>query len=180
MKTLIFNGSPREKGSTKKLVSILAGYLKGECKIIDAYKSRISPCIDCRYCMNKKGCAAKDEMQEIYDYIHDCDNIVIASPVYFSGLTPPIVSIGSRLQRLYCGRMFRNEYFTQKLKKGAVILTRDGDGAPDIAIRTAKIFLKQMYCDSIYEAEVFCGENPDDAERLKEIAVYFNNMQKGR
>lgn len=174
MKTLIINGSPRNNGNTQRLVSMLTQELKGEQKIINAYKSDISPCIDCRYCFKQNGCSITDDMQEIYKYIGECDNIVIASPVYFSGLTPPIVSIGSRLQTLYCGRTFRREQFTDKLKKGAVILTRDGDGEPDMAIRAARIFLRQMYCSDILKEEIFCGEGSDDAMRIKKTADLLN------
>lgn len=83
MKTLIFNGSPRKNGDTMTLVNEFIKYLDGEYKIIDAYDSNIKPCIDCRYCWENKGCCQNDEMQKVYDYIQECDNILIASPIYF-------------------------------------------------------------------------------------------------
>ena len=73
MKTLIFNGSPRKNGDTVSLIRKVTEGLEGEYKIVNAYYCNISPCIDCRYCRRKPGCAIQDEMQEIYDYIEDCD-----------------------------------------------------------------------------------------------------------
>ena len=103
MKTLILNGSPRVHGDTVSLINLLIKSLYGEYLVVDAYKSNISPCRDCRYCWENPGCAIKDEMQVIYSYIEDCDNIVIASPLYFSELTGKLLDLGSRLQTYFCG-----------------------------------------------------------------------------
>ena len=51
--------------------------------MISAYHCNIKPCVDCRFCWKNDGCAQKDGMQEVYADIQDCDNILIASPVYF-------------------------------------------------------------------------------------------------
>ncbi len=94
MKTLILNGSPRINGD-------------GEYRIVDAYRCNISPCLDCRYCWKSNGCAMNDEMQEIYKYIQECDNILIASPLYFSELTGKLLDVGSRLQTYFSCRGIR-------------------------------------------------------------------------
>ena len=80
MKTLILNGSPRVNGDTASLIRTVTEGLLGEHKVLDTYRCDISPCVDCRYCREHPGCAIQDEMQEIYDYIQQCDNILIASP----------------------------------------------------------------------------------------------------
>ena len=95
MKTLIFNGSPRPKGDTAGLLSLLKEDLAGEYRQVDAYRADISPCVDCRSCWTRKGCAIQDEMQEVYAYIQACDNILIASPIYFSELTGRLLDVGN-------------------------------------------------------------------------------------
>ncbi|MFW6002597.1 MAG: flavodoxin family protein [archaeon] len=85
MKTLIFNGSPRKNGDTMVLINEVINNLEGEYKIVDAYDCNIGACVDCRYCWENAGCCIEDEMQEVYKYIMECDNILIASPLYFSG-----------------------------------------------------------------------------------------------
>ena len=94
MKTLIMNGSPRKNGDTVSLIRKVTEKLTGEFRIIDAYYCSISPCVDCRYCREHSGCSIEDEMQQIYDYIRECDNIIIASPVYYSELTGKLLELG--------------------------------------------------------------------------------------
>ena len=69
MKTLIFNGSPRKKGETAYMIKTLQEKLGGEFKVVDAYRARISPCIDFRWCFEHAGCALQDEWQEILPFI---------------------------------------------------------------------------------------------------------------
>ena len=151
MKTLILNGSPRENGDTVSLIKELKKKLAGEIKTVDAYRCGISPCVDCRYCWEHSGCAIKDEMQEVYDYIQECDNILIASPVYFSELTGKLLDLGSRLQTYYCAAAFRKEHPVPKVKKGAVILVGGGDGRMDKAYSTACVLLRHMNCQDIHD-----------------------------
>lgn len=150
MKTLIFNGSPRKNGDTASLLARLTERLAGEYKIVDAYRCDIAPCVDCRCCRQHSGCAIQDEMQEIYGYIQECDNILIASPVYFSALTGRLLDVGSRLQTYFSARFFRKETPIEKPKKGAVILVGGGAGSPDPAWHTACMLLRLMHCRDIH------------------------------
>ena len=144
MKTLIFNGSPRKKGDTVSLINKVIENLNGEYKIINAYDCGINPCIDCRYCWNNIGCCINDGMQEVYEYIEECDNILIASPIYFSELTGALLNVGSRLQTYFCARFFRKEKPIAKVKKGAVIVVGGGDGNVNKSYDTACCLLHHM------------------------------------
>lgn len=181
MKTLIFNGSPRLKGDTRSLINVMLEDLQGEYKIVNAYNDKIAPCIDCRYCWYSNGCAFRDDMQKIYEYIEECDNILIASPIYYSQLTGPLLSVASRLQIYYCAEKFRGEQLIEKKKRGAVLLVGGGDGDPERAFGTAKTLLHQMNCKEIYD--LVCCHNTNVAPALedenavngaKKIAEYFN------
>ena len=173
MKTLILNGSPRENGDTASLIRELKKKLPGEIRTVDAYRCSISPCVDCRYCWEHSGCAIKDEMQEVYDCIQECDNILIASPVYFSELTGKLLDLGSRLQTYYCAAAFRKEKPVPKEKKGAVILVGGGDGRMDKAYGTACVLLRHMNCQAIHD--LVCSHNTNvtpaanDANALRGI-----------
>ena len=98
MKTMIFNGSARKNGDTQSLIEELVRQLEGETLIVDAHDVDVKACMDCRYCWEHSECCVKDDWQEIDAYIRDCDNIVIASPVYFCEITGPLLSLLSRLQ----------------------------------------------------------------------------------
>lgn len=151
MKTLIINGSPRINGDTESLIGIVKKGIAGECRVLNAYRCNISPCMDCRYCWENPGCAIWDEMQEIYDDIQVCDNILIASPIYFSELTGKLLDVGSRLQTYFCAKFFRKEEAVLKPKKGAVILVGGGDGHMEKAYETACVLLHHMNCYNIHE-----------------------------
>lgn len=159
MKTLIMNGSPRKNGDTVSLIRKVTEKLTGEFRIIDAYYCSISPCVDCRYCREHSGCSIEDEMQQIYDYIRECDNIIIASPVYYSELTGKLLDLGSRLQTYYCAAAFRKEEPAIKPKKGAVILVGGGDGRMEKAYETACTLLRLMNCHVIHPP--VCSHNTD-------------------
>ena len=180
MQTLIINGSPRKNGDTVSLIRLLTGQLDGEVRVVDAYYSGISGCIDCRYCWKKPGCAIKDGMQQLYPFIESCDNILIASPVYFSEVTGPVLTLGSRLQTYYTGKRFRGEKGITKAKKGAVLLVGGGDGKPDKAYGTAKTLLRVMgakeilpLTGSFHTDDIPALEDPDAVRGVQEIAVFF-------
>lgn len=182
MKTLILNGSPRENGDTAGLIREVMRKLPGECKVVDAYRCGISPCVDCRYCREHEGCAIRDEMQEVYEYIQECDNILIASPVYFSELTGKMLDLGSRLQTYYCAAAFRKEKPIAKEKKGAVILVGGGDGHMDKAYGTACVLLHHMNCRTVHDPvcshhtnEVPAVEDADAIQGTDSIVRFFVN-----
>ncbi len=144
MKTLIINGSPRKNGDTASLINEFLNHYNGEYMLVNAYSADISPCVDCRYCWNHNGCAINDEMTAVYEYIQDCDNILVASPIYFSEITGKTLDVGSRLQTYFCARFFRKADPIAKPKRGAVILVGGGDGHLDKAFGTAQTLLHHM------------------------------------
>ena len=154
MKTLILNGSPKENGDTAVLIQEFSKYLKGDIRIISSYFESISPCVDCRYCWSHSGCAVQDEMQNSYDYLENCDNIIIASPVWFSGLSGPLLNLASRIQTYFAARFFRKEASTIKQKCGVLLLVGAEPGTEKRAISTANTIFKHLN-DSPCVASVF-------------------------
>lgn len=144
MKTLIFNGSPRPHGNTSALIEELVRHLEGEVKIIRAYDCDIKPCVDCRFCWKNEGCATQDGMQEVYDYIQECDNVVVASPLQFLELSGQLLVVLSRLQTYWCGELFRKVTPVPKKKRGGIIIVRGGEGYLKKPVDTAKTLLRHM------------------------------------
>ena len=187
MKTLIINGSPRINGDTESLLKVFKENVEGEYKVVNAYRCNISACVDCRYCWKESGCAIQDEMQEVYDYIQECDNILIASPIYFSELTGKLLDVGSRLQTYFCAKFFRKEEPILKEKRGAVILVGGGDGHLDKAYETACTLLHHMNCHDIHSL-VSCHntnerpaiENAVALEGVKDILGFFTEKREER
>ena len=109
MKTLILNGSPRKDGDTAFLINKLLSRLQGEYKIVDCYTADIAPCIDCRCCREKLSCPMRDEMQEIYAYLLECDHVIIASPVHYAELSSGLLKVASRFQIYSSAQIFRHD-----------------------------------------------------------------------
>lgn len=180
MRTLIINGSPRKNGDTAHLLAALKTQLHGEITELSAYYGGVSPCIDCRACQTIKGCVIRDGMQAVYD--DGYDNVVIASPIYMSGLTGPLVGLASRFQAYYCARRFLQDPFVLKKKKGALIFTGGGDGAPGEALRLGGWMLGQMNAEggdghtalSLHTDRLPAAEDTAALAQVREIAAYFN------
>ncbi len=181
MKTLIFNGSPRPEGDTSSLIRGVTGKLQGEYRQVDAYGTDIASCVDCRWCFSHPGCQICDGMQDIYRYIDECDNIIIASPIHFSELSGELLALLSRLQAIYCARTFQGVELVRKEKRGAILLAGGGDGSSERACTTARILLHTMGCTSICDPIIshHTNERPaiEDEEAMEgavKIAEYLN------
>lgn len=183
MKTLIFNGSPRINGNTASLVAELVQRLDGETTIVSAFDCNVKPCIDCRYCWKNTGCAIKDGMQEIYRAIQDSDNIVIASPIYFSELSGQLLAVLSRLQTYWCAKYKRNEEPFEKKKRGGIILVRGGEGKLTRGIQTAEVLLQDLNAETVgivladnSDAVAYANKN-DVMEGIRRLADELNRQE---
>ena len=154
MHTLLLNGSPHRRRHFLNCPCPDGTSRGGEVTYMEAYRTNVSPCIDCRYCWTHPACAIDDAMQTAYRAIDCADQIVIASPIYFAELTGPLLSWASRLQFLYASRVFRHApYLTEKYRRGAVILVDGGDGCWETAAAMGRRLLRTMgatYEDLIY------------------------------
>ena len=144
MKTLIFNGSPKRNGDTAALIREFTKYLNGDVRVVSSHFNNISPCLDCRYCWSNPGCIINDDMQDVYPYLEACDNLVIASPVWFSELSGPLLTLASRIQTYYAAKLFRNQPIRIKHKNGILILVGAEKGTEEKASSTAHTILKHM------------------------------------
>ena len=184
MKTLVILGAARKNGHTRKMVDLFLEHLDGEKEIIDAYRTEISPCMDCRYCWKQKACVIQDGMQEIYRKMEEADNIVLASPVYFHSVTGKMKALIDRFQVYWAGHV-RNDMPEQPQHKGAILLV---GGAPSFENQFlgAEIVLKNLLNDLSSEClgEVFLPNSdrdsletrPDIAEQVIALAEKMNRQ----
>ena len=100
MKILILSGSPRKGGNTELLVEAFA---KGAAKyhlveIVSVRDVKVNPCLGCNACFKSLNntCAQKDDMAVIYEKVSQADMLVIASPVYFYGISAQLKAIIDR------------------------------------------------------------------------------------
>lgn len=115
---IVLSGSPRKGGNTDLLVD---AFVKGaeknnDVEVVSVADYKVNPCIGCNSCFDKEGhdCFQKDDMQAVYDKLKCADVIVVASSVYFYGVSAQLKAIIDRLHT-----PMRNDF---KVKKLALIL----------------------------------------------------------
>jgi multimeric flavodoxin WrbA len=100
-KIVILVGSVRRGGNTALLAQAFADGAKenNEVEIISVADYKVNPCIGCDTCFNRDGnkCFIQDDMQKIYPKLAEADMIVIASPVYFYGISAQLKAVIDRL-----------------------------------------------------------------------------------
>jgi|WetSurMetagenome_2_1015567.scaffolds.fasta_scaffold00608_16 multimeric flavodoxin WrbA len=105
MKICAFQGSPREGGNTDILLREAlkpareAGH---DIKIFALNTMDISPCQDCGQCEDNGICVIEDGMTSIYKAIRDADRIILASPVFFFGMSAQTKAMIDRCQAIWC------------------------------------------------------------------------------
>ena len=123
MNILILSGSPRKGGNTEMLVDAFArgASQHHHVEIVYVRDVKVSPCLGCNACFKTNGrssesypssledgrvvtdegeangiCAQKDDMSAIYEKMSQADMLVIASPVYFYGISAQLKAVIDR------------------------------------------------------------------------------------
>ena len=116
-KIVVFAGSPRENGTTARLIDEAikgARSVGAEVKIYDLNTEGIKGCQGCFYCRSHEGCATKDYLQPMYQDIEQSDAIVFSSPIYFYDITGQVKTWIDRLFPVL-GPDFRPRYPGKKV-----------------------------------------------------------------
>ena len=100
MNILILSGSPRKGGNTDLLVEAFVKGLspKHDVEIVSVRDYKVNPCMGCNACFRNEAhtCVQKDDMSTIYEKMALADMLVIASPVYFYGLSAQLKAVIDR------------------------------------------------------------------------------------
>ncbi len=153
MNILVLQGSPRKQGNTAMLVDHLCRALAGHGRkpeVVRLAGLDIHPCIGCGHCEQDGECVFRDGMVPLLEKIVRADRIVLASPVYFYGVTAQCKVAIDRCQALWSRKYVLGRTGTRpgKVKKGyllSVAATR-GDRVFDGVILTARYALDAMDC----------------------------------
>jgi len=104
MKVLGLFGSPRRGGNTEILLEEALKGAEGEGTEIERLyltDLKITPCTECHGCDSTGDCVILDEMQKIYPKLLEADVIILASPIFFYGVTAWAKSLIDRSQALW-------------------------------------------------------------------------------
>ncbi len=90
MNVIAFNGSPRRGGNTDIL---LAEAIRGVNElgstpaVYQLSTLNLKPCLSCGHCDDSARCIIQDDMQDIHEKIRCADRIIVATPIFFFGVS---------------------------------------------------------------------------------------------
>ena len=123
----ILSGSARKNGNTELLVQAFSSgaAVNNTVEIISIADYQVNPCTGCNYCNTSKEhqCCIKDDMDIVYEKLRNTDILVIASPVYFYGISAGCKAIIDRLHN-----PIRNTFHIKK----AGLLSVGADTSPEL------------------------------------------------
>jgi multimeric flavodoxin WrbA len=105
MNIVAIGGSPRVKGNSSSLLRIAvdSAVRRGaSAQTFFPQKMRIAGCLACDGCRKRPDsvCVQKDDMHAVYAAVKACDVLVLASPVYFYGLSSWLKAVVDRCYAL--------------------------------------------------------------------------------
>jgi multimeric flavodoxin WrbA len=187
MKVLGIMGSPRLKSNTDLL---LDEALKGAAESyavtekIVVNKMEIQPCMEYYGCTRDGNCVIRDDMDAIYPKLISADAIILASPIFFYGLTAQIKALIDRGQAIWARKYILKLEIGNGNRKGAFIgvgATR-GKELFDGSKLTIKYFFKALdveYSDELLVRGVDkMGEIQNHEDWLKQAYALGQRIAK--
>ncbi len=105
MKIVAFLGSPRVEGNTEILLNEALRSVAEEGHSVTLFRPDqmdLSPCLNCGGCEETGECVIEDDMDEVYRAIREGDRFILASPIFFFGLTAQVKALIDRCQSFWC------------------------------------------------------------------------------
>ena len=172
MKILGIAGSPRRGGNTDLLLAefLRSAASKGaESKTIILNDLNFIPCQHCDACLKKGRCKYKDDMQMIYQELEAADQIVLASPIHFAGVSAQMKTMIDRCQALWARKYVLKipPLGNRRERKGLFISTSSRRALTQFkpALATVKVFFRTL--DITYAGELLFSAIDDKGKILK-------------
>lgn len=146
---LALAGSPVKGGSTDTLLDMaLKGARENGARVEKIYVCdlKINPCNACGDCDETGICTIDDDMNVLYKKLLKSDVIILASPIYFMGLTAQMKSVIDRSQSFWVSR-FRLKRKSGKGGRMGFFISVGGKPHPQQfkgAVATVKSFFKAI------------------------------------
>lgn len=150
-KIVAFNGSPRIEGNTEILLKEALKIVREaghEIILFNLNLMNIRPCQDCGGCEDTGECIIDDDMTEIYRAIREGQRFILASPIFFFGLSAQAKIMIDRCQAFWCEKYLLKKPVPEGPagRKGLLILV--GGMKKEIGLQcseaTAKAFFRTI------------------------------------
>jgi multimeric flavodoxin WrbA len=137
MKVLGLSGSMRKNGNTTQLIKVILKRCEDagiETEFISLAGKKISPCLGCEKCKEKKWCVIEnDDWSEVIRNVLDSEVLVIGSPTYYYDVCGHLKNFIDRTYSLYHDRKLSG-------RKGIAVAVQASKGASR-TIQTIEGFL---------------------------------------
>lgn len=185
MKLLGILGSPRANGNSETLLdAALEGAKEAGAEIekIRLCDLKYEACRECHGCDETGECIVLDDMQKLYPKLIECDRLILASPVFFMGISAQTKAAIDRCQCLWV----RKYKLGQTIGKGreyrkGFFLTVGGSPNPEKFIAPVKVtraFFATL--DVVYDKELLVAgvdalgemsKNPSKIEESRDLGM---------
>ena len=157
MKVLGIMGSPRVKGNTDLLLDEALRGAKSqgaEVEKIVVDKLKITPCKEYLGCFRDGNCVIRDDMDSIYPKLLEADIVILASPMFFYGVSSQAKALIDRCQALWARKHILKQRLSDGGRKGAFIAVGATKGKRlfEGSILTVKYFFEAIgveYADEL-------------------------------
>jgi multimeric flavodoxin WrbA len=186
MKVLGILGSPRKGGNTELLLEEALKGAEAEGAEIERLRLtdyNIIPCKECLACYKDGNCIILDDMAKIYPKLLEADVILLASPIFFYGVTAWAKALIDRCQALWSRKyQLKDPSYGKegRKRKGFFISVGGTKGQKTFegAILTAKYFFDVLNAE--YAGELVLREVDARGDVLKHPEALQQAYEAGR
>lgn len=180
MKVVAINGSPRIDGNTAQAIEIVASELRKqdiEVEILQVGNKNIRGCMACVKCAEIGKCVMdNDVVNEYIEKMKEADGILLASPVYYSGISGTMKSF---LDRAFLVIGMTDNALRYKVGATITVVRRTG-GMPTLDNLDRYIQYSEMFVPTANYWNVIHGEKrgeiKEDLEGVQTGRVLGKNM----
>ncbi len=130
-KILALSGSPRRGGNSETLLDRAVSGLEtggGEVEKIILNELKITPCQECGGCDKTGICTVNDDMRIIYPKLDQAHIIILAAPIFFSGISAQAKALIDRCQCHWIRKFILEQSPHRHKRSGAFISVRGQAG----------------------------------------------------
>ena len=186
MKVLGIYGSPRKGGNTELLLeeALKGAEMEGaEVERLRLTDFDIMPCKECLACYQDGNCILLDDMSKVYPKLLDADIIILASPIFFYGVTAWAKGLIDRCQALWARKYQLKDpsLGAEGKKRKGFFISAGGTKGQKVfegAILTAKYFFNVLNAE--YAGEVVIREVDTKGEILHHPEALQQAFEAGR
>lgn len=148
MKTVAFLGSPRKDGNSEILLREAVRGVEASGNSVKVFRlnlMNLKPCQNCGGCDETGVCILDDDMIQIYEAIRSSDRFIVASPIFFFGLSAQTKIMVDRCQSFWCEKYLLKKPIPESSfgRKGLLVLV--GGMKKEIGVKSSEATAKAFF-----------------------------------